>query len=129
MPQSMLRMSSPLAYGRKSLNTMPAPTRRERCTPFNCPCTGRRVCRLSSSSLRSKLSYSKAPGVATFRSFRDAVVPPSGGRRRHALQDVFDDRVGAHALGLGIEVEQQAVAQSVERDAANIFAGDIESLG
>src|SRR5690349_2854801 len=120
MPQSMLRMSSPLAYGRKSLNTMPAPTRRERCTPFNWPCTGRRVCRLSSSSLRSKLSSSKAPEVATIDSSATPVSRSSRGRRRHALQDVFDDGVGAHALGLGIEVEQQAVTQSIECDPANI---------
>src|SRR5215813_7104684 len=125
-------MSSPGLYARKSVNTIPLPTRRERCAPFSWPCAGRRSASDSVSSLCRKLWSSKGPVVAKLRgplckTCRRTGQPLAGGRP-HPAQDVFENEVGIDPLGFCVEVEQQSVTQRVHGHSADVFGRYVQAV-
>src|SRR5262249_45029840 len=54
----------------------------------------------------------------------------SSGQSRfaHAFEDIADDRIGLQALGLPLEVKNQAMAKGGRGDGADIFAGHVIAI-
>src|SRR5262245_40079931 len=64
---------------------------------------------------------------SSFTRGRAAASATSGLRLGGLLEDLGDDRVGADALGLALEVEHDAVAQRRRRDLADVVHADREA--
>ena len=46
---------------------------------------------------------------------------------RHVLENLGDDVVGSDALGLGLEIQDEAMAQGGGRDRLDVIEADVES--
>src|SRR4051812_13961800 len=95
---------------------MPPPSCMVRRCAMSVPRKTRREIRDRYSSFCRKSESNRGMGLA-----------PSGhqGGLPQVRQDVRDDVIGLHVLGLALEVEDQAVSQRRRGDGADVLAGDV----
>src|SRR6185312_1050723 len=107
----MCLISSPAAYSLCSANSTDEPWCGERCNPESAPSTTERA--------RSSKFFRRASETGS--SICD-IDNNSGARRlrTHALEQSIDDRARADALGLGVEVGDDAVLQRRMRQRAHV---------
>src|SRR6478736_7851298 len=122
--QSIVARSSPGRYCRDSANSAEKPLSGLRCNPERKPSTMvlARSSRLPSRAMTAGSRKRSSPGRLT-RIGGSGVE--AAARRRHRLEQARDDRVGVDALGLGVEVGDDAMAQDGRRQRANVSDGHV----
>src|SRR5690242_7887582 len=106
---------------------MPAPSLRVRRSARTWPAKVRRATRARySRRLRkaSSNSSARAPRGVGLRAWVATAAPGLGRGLRHHGEEVVDDHVAVDALGLALEVEQDAVAQRRLGHAADVVDRD-----
>src|SRR6478736_6872474 len=122
--QSIVARSSPGRYCLYSANSAEKPLSGLRCSPERKPSTmvRARSSRLPSRAMTAGSRKRSSPGRLT-RIVESGVE--AAARRRHRLEQARDDRVGVDALGLGIEVGDDAVTKDRRRQRANVGDRDV----
>src|SRR6185436_6167192 len=105
--QSMRRMSSPGMYSRTSEKAMPRPLN----TEWYCP------------AIRSRTSRSVT--ISILRIFLSSSRVSMGLRHFDALEQLADDVLRGHLLGLGLVGDDDPVAEHVDADGLDVLGGDV----